>query len=420
MTERLAVLLSGEVSGYLDRTSTATAPVFRYADNYLRAGRVALSTQLPLVEGVHQAKKVKAFLAGLLPESEAVRRAWSDRFQIAPDDDFGLLSHMGRDCAGAVQFCPEDEVANVLARTNEFVRTSEAEIAARIADLAEGQPSWTMQHEHWSLGGQQEKFALAWLDAGWHSAHGSAATTHILKPGIRRLHHQALVEHATMVASATVGVDVATSAFMGFEGQWAIVIERFDRLRSGDRIIRIHQEDLAQACGRLPAQKYESRGGPGVADLARVVRRESTDPDADRRALADFLIINLVAGAPDGHAKNLSLIRMPGRVGLAPLYDLATGLAYDTDTVERQVALSIGGERIASRIGQRQWTKAARLIGLQPEAMINRVKALALPFPRAFESALAALPDSVPGVQEVAERAAPALMEHTTRLLERL
>lgn len=37
MTERLAVLLSGEVSGYLDRTSTATAPVFRYADNYLRA-----------------------------------------------------------------------------------------------------------------------------------------------------------------------------------------------------------------------------------------------------------------------------------------------------------------------------------------------------------------------------------------------
>ncbi|MEZ5088531.1 MAG: HipA domain-containing protein [Micropruina sp.] len=182
---------------------------------------------------------------------------------------------------------------------------------------------------------------------------------------------------------------------------------------------RIHREDLAQACGRLPAQST-SRGGPGVCrGLAQASSGEATDPDADRRALADFLIINLVAGAPDGHAKNLSLIRMPGRVGLAPLYDLATGLAYDTDTVERQVALLVSGERIASRIGQRQWTKAARLIGLQPEAMINRVKP-AMPFPRAFESALAALPDSVPGVQEVAERAAPALMEHTTRLLERL
>ncbi|MEZ5088529.1 MAG: hypothetical protein R2719_01765 [Micropruina sp.] len=42
MTERLAVLLSGEVSGYLDRHINRHRAGVRYADNYLRAGQVAI------------------------------------------------------------------------------------------------------------------------------------------------------------------------------------------------------------------------------------------------------------------------------------------------------------------------------------------------------------------------------------------
>jgi serine/threonine-protein kinase HipA len=66
-----------------------------------------------------------------------------------------------------------------------------------------------MTQEHWSLGGQQDKFALALIDGHWHEARGSAATTHIFKPGISHLSSQAMVEHATMSAARALGVDAA-------------------------------------------------------------------------------------------------------------------------------------------------------------------------------------------------------------------
>ena len=66
--------------------------------------------------------------------------------------------------------------------------------------------------EHWSLAGQQEKFALAQLFArdgramGWAEAKGSAATTHILKPGIGRLHHQVDQHEVGQLAQFTVWI----------------------------------------------------------------------------------------------------------------------------------------------------------------------------------------------------------------------
>ena len=113
---------------------------------------------------------------------------------------------------------------------------------------------------------------------GWHEARGSAATTHIIKPGIGRLHHQSLVEHATMRAASTLGLDVAHTEFTRFgDSEPAIVIKRYDRviLDDDDGVLRLHQEDFCSASGRLPSKKYEAHGGPGLADLARIVEQNS-------------------------------------------------------------------------------------------------------------------------------------------------
>ncbi|WP_017611099.1 HipA domain-containing protein [Nocardiopsis xinjiangensis] len=420
MTERLVVLLSGQVVGHLDRETSGDDPTFSYTAEYVRSGGVALSAKLPIQKGAHPAKRVKPYLFGLLPENEDARTAWSDQLGVAVDDAFGILAAMGWDCPGAAQFCREEDLEELRTRGGEHQPVSETEIAERIRALADDQPSWTMPGEHWSLGGQQEKFALARIDGRWHTAHGSAATTHIVKPGIKQLHHQALVEHVTMEAASAVGVVVARSTFTRFDDQWAIVIDRFDRSLEAGRVLRTHQEDFAQACGRMPAHKHESRNGPGLMDMMRVITRESTGLLDDRLALADFVIINLVAGAPDGHAKNISLLRAPGLTRVAPLYDLATGLVYEARTVERSVALSIGGERIASRIRRHQLGKAAAVLGLDPELLMERVATLAETFPKAFEDALEGLTGSVPGAGEVAERTVPALKAHTRRILDRL
>lgn len=167
----------------------------------------------------------------------------------------------------------------------------------------------------------------------------------------------------------------------------------------------------------MPAAKYESRGGPTLADMMRVVSRESTELLDDRLALADFLIINLVAAAPDGHSKNISLLRAAGFTAVAPLYDLATGLAYDARTVDRAVALFVGGERLTSRIHRRQWEKAAATLGLPADEVIARVAFLAGSFPDGFRASAKELPNDVPGLDEVLARTLPALEAHAERVL---
>lgn len=421
MAERLAVLLHGEVIGRLDRSTAQAEPSFSYDAGYVNSGFVPLSLRLPITDRSYPSDKIAPYLLGLLPENRATRERWAGRLDTTPDDAFGMLAVMGWDCPGAVQFCPPDKVEMLRTRADEHEPVSEAQIATRLRNLADQPASWTMKDEHWSLGGQQEKFALANLDGGWHAAHGSAATTHIIKPGIKMLHHQALVEHLTMAAAGALGVDVAETRITRFEDQWAIVVSRFDRLsdRAGT-IDRIHQEDFCQASGRLPEAKYEARGGPRLADLAGLVRRQSTDQGDDLLALADFAVVNLVAGAPDGHSKNISLLLAPGgERWIAPLYDLASGLAYDSETVERKVALSIGGERIFSRIRTKQWEKTAAVLGLPLELLLSRVRMMAEEYPAAFEAELEAVAGT-PGADEVAGRALPELRKHCRSLLDQL
>ena len=416
--KRLAVLLYGNVIGHLEREDTAL-PTFTYTAEYAAQGQAPLSARLPIATDPYQPRRVEPYLRGLLPEDPTTLQQWAEELDVHADDVFAMLAEMGWDCPGAVQFCPEDAVETLLSRAGEYHPVSDGDIAERLVRLQTQPAAWTMPDEHWSLGGQQEKIALARLEGSWFEAHGSAATTHILKPGIKILLHQALVEHVTMQAAKRAGLTVATTTMLQFEDQWAIVVERFDRVATGERVLRLHQEDFCQALGRLPGAKYESRGGPAMSDMAKLIRRDMTSPDDDAQALADFVAVNLIAGAPDGHSKNISLLVAPnGRRWVAPLYDLATGLTYDRE-VERTVAVSIGGERAFSRIRRKQWEKAARILDIGPSVLLLRVANLAEAFPQAFQDALDEMTD-IPGADQVAERTLPALEQHCGRLLDQL
>lgn len=420
MSEQLLVLLYDNVVGTLHQPSLGDDPTFTYLPEYARGGSAALSARLPLSESTYTAKRVAPFLSGLLPENRELRSQMARELGTHEDDYFTLLSHMGWDCPGAVQFCRPTDVQLLRERTSEYAEIDESGIAARLRSLTGNPASWLMPDEHWSLGGQQEKFALAEINGRWHEAHGSAATTHIFKPGIPSLHHQALVEHVTMMAASHLGVDIAGTRMLQFEDQWAIVVGRFDRSFTDDNhVVRLHQEDFCQALGRMPSRKYESNGGPTLADMVRTVEQHSTERYDDRIALADFLIINVVAGAPDGHSKNISMLRLPNETSVAPLYDLATGLAYETQRVERSTALSVGGERELSRIYKKQWIKAADILKLDGDAVVARTASLASGFPAAFETALVSV-EHIPGANEVADRTLPELRSHCERIIDRL
>jgi serine/threonine-protein kinase HipA len=418
---RLLVVLYGEVIGRIDERSPLAEPEFTYDQDYVHAGSTPLGVRMPVADTTYRGRSVRAFLEGLLPESRSTRSRWGSRLGVDPDDAVGLLAHMGWDCPGAVQFCAPDTLDDIRIRARQLTPVDETHIAERLRSLrTQDEPSWTLPDEHWSLAGQQSKLALTWQPSGWQESHGSAATTHILKPGIGRLHHQALVEHATMRAASALGLDVAHTEFAHFADEPAIVIERYDRLRIDDgSILRIHQEDFCSASGRLPARKYEEHGGPGLPDMARIIEQNVRHREPAMAALGDFAAINYIAGAPDGHAKNISLLLLPGEAKLAPLYDLASGYPYDAADLDLTgVAVSIGGRRKFGQVLGKHWDRAAATLRIPAAQFRDRVRTLAEGFPDAFSDALRAV--ETPDATAIRQRTATRIATHIEQLIKRL
>jgi serine/threonine-protein kinase HipA len=417
---RLLVVMYGSVIGRINRRSDAAEPEFEYDSGYLVDGSTPLGVRLPLAEGTYRGRDVRAYLEGVLPEDPRTRERWGTMLGVDPTDTLAILARMGWDCPGAVQFCRPDELDEMQSRGQQLEPIDDHGIAARIRSLRTGDtPSWTLPGEHWSLPGQQSKFALTRLPTGWHEAHGSAATTHIVKPGIGRLRHQALVEHATMRAALALGLEVAPTEFASFGDESAIVVERYDRLILDDgTVMRLHQEDFCSAAGRLPARKYEAHGGPGLAGLARIIEQSADDRAAGLAALGRFAAFNYVAGAPDGHAKNLSLMLLPGETRVAPLYDLATSLAYSGDPVLREVAVGIGGRRKFGQVLGKHWDRAAAILGIHPEDYRRTVRQMADTFPDAFRDALDEI--GTPEADEIQQRSIDQIALHTKQIVQRL
>ena len=93
----------------------------------------------------------------------------------------------------------------------------------------------------------------------------------------------------------------------------------------------------------------------------------------------------MIAGT-DGHAKNYSLLLAGSDVRLAPLYDIASALPYGTHERKLRFAMKIGGDYdVYSR--RNGWGEAARDLGVDPEAAVDRVLALAQRTPDAFAEA---------------------------------
>jgi serine/threonine-protein kinase HipA len=358
---------------------------FHYDPGFLNgagADSAGLSVSMAPSPQTFRQRVVLPWIDGLLPDNAQVRERWAARFGVSARNPFALLVHMGRDCPGAVQFCPPDDLADTLAWKGELIPVSNTQLAARLRELRDEPDTWAAEREQWSLGGAQSKFALAW-DDGWHTATGARPTTHIIKLGVRGFRGQALNEHLCMSAARLLGVPAAETSYELIEGEPALIISRFDR-KPGRRI---HQEDLCQALSIPPAKKYEQSGGPGAAKLCDLLNAYGTADDVWR--FAEALAYNYLIGGSDAHAKNFSLL-LDGRVTLAPLYDLASSLPYQpaTGTGLAQLAMAIAGERNFGQVGDQHWAKLSRRAGIPAERLVQRVRELRHDLPDAISTAI--------------------------------
>lgn len=352
MTRRAAeleVFIGPNHCGVLTQAKTG-ALNFRYDSNY---SGVPLSLSMPVGLSDYGDRTVRPYLMGLLPDEESTRAAIGAKYGVSGDNPFKLLAHIGNDCPGAVRVVPKDELGKASEGCCALTAVTDSDIAELLANLRENaSAAWTGQGSisgHWSLGGCQAKVALCQLNGRWFRCEGSWPSTHILKPGVVGMKSQALVEYISMRLAASIGLPTASVSFNRFDDEWAIVIERYDRMRNEGVIERIHQEDLCQALGVSPLRKYAEQGGPNTPQIIALLKDTGHHGKNNVYRFVLYLFFNYLIGATDAHAKNHSLV-LPhaGDIRLAPLYDVASIAPYESLSPKRRkplrAALSIGGE----------------------------------------------------------------------------
>ena len=413
MTNQLIALLDGREVGMVHYKNARLS--FVYTDEW-RADPDAypLSLSMPLASAEHGHARIEAFLWGLLPDNDRVLENWGRRFQVSPRNVFRLITHVGEDCAGAVQFVrPERlELLHKEPASREVKWLTDHEVAERLKALRADHSQWRNAQDRgqFSLAGAQPKTALLFERQRWGVPSGRVPTTHILKPPTGEWDGHAENEHFSLRLARTAGLIVPNSTVQHFGDEIAIVVERYDRVRSAGRWSRIHQEDICQALGLHPTNKHESDGGPGVRTITELLREQSSNPNADVQSFVDAIVFNWLIAGTDAHAKNYALLLGgSGAVRLAPLYDLASLLPYQTINLQKaKLAMKIGGEYRLGNIRLRHWKRFATALRLDEAWLMERIRTMT-----------ASLPDHATSIRNELE--ADGLSHITvTRLAQRL
>jgi len=167
-----------------------------------------------------------------------------------------------------------------------------------------------------------------------------------------------------MRVAGLAGLRVASTKVIETRTLPCLYVERFDRSQDRlSRVVRVHQEDMCQALGVLPAGKYEENGGPSVVAIVELLRRLRARYMA--RDINDFVyavLVNFLLGNSDAHGKNFALLYEAGAgPRLAPLYDIVSTAVYP-DVIER-MAMAVGGRDEPALVDLDAWGRLAEECG---------------------------------------------------------
>lgn len=434
----LLTFLNTRLVGRLDRRSNG-AIEFVYDAHWLASeNSLPVSLSLPLREGRYTGRPVSAVFENLLPDSLPIRRRVAERVGAEGVDAYSLLTAIGRDCVGALQFIPDDNAGkgDVAGTQHELTgdELTDEDIAAMIANL--GRAPLGIQREidndfRISIAGAQEKTALLRLDGRWLRPHGRTPTTHILKPQIGQietaggpvdLSNSVENEFYCLKLMSEFGLDTNETEIQTFGPRKVLVVSRFDRFWTRDgRLLRIPQEDFCQALSVPPTQKYENEGGPGIKDVVQLLKG-ADDPLADQLAFFTSQIIFWLIGATDGHAKNFSIHLLPrGRFRLTPFYDVLTAQpSLDAKQIPQKdfkLAMAVGDRRRYRLLDvrPRHFVQSAINAGLPKNTVARAILNILERGEGALERIVELLPHDFP---EAIHHSVAAAARHRLHLLE--
>jgi serine/threonine-protein kinase HipA len=320
---------------------------FQYDTAWLDGTRPPLSQSLPL-DGSFDSEAVVAYFGGLLPEGRP-RRQLARQLGISAGNDFAFLDRLAGDTAGAVSLVRPGE-GPPYARSSFDVEWLEDRGLAEVIREIPSRPMHADPDGEYrlSLAGAQDKLpVVVGRDGRIGLTKGGTPSTHIVKTPIDRLPDTVVNEAFCLALGRRLGIDTVEAEARTVSGLEFLLVTRYDRRGVVPDVERLHQEDFCQALGVPAERKYQSEGGPGLADCFDLIRAATTVPARDTIRLLDYIGLNFLVGNHDAHGKNYSLLYRPEGPGasLAPAYDVMSTFVYrDVQNVTRKMAMKIGTE----------------------------------------------------------------------------
>lgn len=403
MPKQLTVWLFGRQVGTLAQVDGRLG--FGYAPEWLNnPNAVPVSQSLPLQPEPFDDRASRPFFAGLLPEGDK-RKLVAQALHVSRQNDFALLDGIGGECAGAVTLLEPGQTPQA-GVTEDTVRWLENAGLVSVLDDMPRRPMLAGEQDmRLSLAGAQDKLpVVVRLESGEVQIglpRFGSPSTHILKPAIPGIEGSVFNEGFCMALARALKFDVANAAVHrvedGPQQREFLLVERYDRqhaqgdsaIHSTTQSVRLHQEDFCQALGFPPETKYQSEGGPNLAQAFALLRRATRPSAPSTLRLLDFVIFNALVGNHDAHSKNFSLLVTPQGAVLAPLYDVLCTAVYPRLT--DKMAMKIGSKTKFSEVQARHWAQFATDAQLSPAQVKKRILDIAKRLPNLARSTQAAL-----------------------------
>ena len=356
-----SVLLHNQPVGMLQLDSNEACS-FHLLESYRKAyPRPVLAQRfLDDLDGVWRSRtRSPAWFSNLLPEGSLLELL-SRQAGVAPQREFFLLLHLGKDLPGAVSIIADEQ----------FAPTEER--AALLEGRRTAQEDW-----HFSLAGVQLKFSANRDGKGFTIPLSGLGGQWIAKLPGETFAHVPSNEYATMQWAQQSGIEIPNielvdmalidglppEALQTGEPK-AFVIQRFDRQSDGRRV---HMEDFAQLLNLYPHDKYGKTNYETLANITLAL----TGTEGLRQFLRRLVFV-IASGNGDAHIKNWSIIYPDGiQAALSPAYDLVSTIQY---MPADKLALNFGGTKDWYAITLDTFRRLARKLRQEESWVIDEVR----------------------------------------------
>ncbi len=283
-----------------------------------------LATHLPESSTPVESVDSHPFFLNLLPEGARLQLLLDAAR--SKDDVLGLLLKLGWDTIGDVAVLPHGSLM------------SEHEVSVPESKVSEVS-FWDLfysgvgEKADSAVPGVQEKISSSTIAFGLRTASVPSAILKLNPNRFPRLVHN---EEFFLRMARACGLETCRAVLVYDRlGEPGLLVSRFDRVKQGKQVVKLHQEDACQLLNYPPSAKYSV----SFKDIAEVVSKPSTAPAVEVERLMRLYAFSYIIGNSDLHAKNVSLIWQDA-IRLCPAYDLLSTLPYPLD---QHMALPLQG-----------------------------------------------------------------------------